>query len=73
MEHDQGGFSLDSSRKTVVKNDEERTTNRQFNMLEEKKDVNKLAEDFIKNFRKQLKLQREESFKRFQQMIYRGL
>lgn len=35
-------------------------------------DVNKLADDFIKNFRKQLKFEREKSFKQFQEMLSRG-
>ncbi|KAL7203000.1 hypothetical protein ACSBR1_034447 [Camellia fascicularis] len=35
-------------------------------------DINQLAEDFIKNFRKQLKIQREDSLKRFREMIARG-
>ncbi|KAK4380731.1 hypothetical protein RND71_002593 [Anisodus tanguticus] len=35
-------------------------------------DVNKLADDFINNFRKQLKFEREESFKQFQEMLNRG-
>ncbi|KAF4363129.1 hypothetical protein F8388_009782 [Cannabis sativa] len=38
---------------------------------EEEDDVNTLAEAFIKNFRNQLKIQREESFKRFHEMIGR--
>ncbi|OMO80976.1 hypothetical protein CCACVL1_12679 [Corchorus capsularis] len=36
-------------------------------------DINEMADAFIKNFRNQLKIQREESFKRFQEMINRGL
>ncbi|CAL5354242.1 unnamed protein product [Camellia sinensis] len=35
-------------------------------------DINQLAEDFIKNFRNQLKIQREDSLKRFKEMIARG-
>ncbi|CAN4114112.1 unnamed protein product [Withania somnifera] len=35
-------------------------------------DVNKLADEFINNFRKQLKFEREESFKQFQEMLNRG-
>ncbi|KAF4350152.1 hypothetical protein G4B88_031406 [Cannabis sativa] len=42
-----------------------------FREEEEEDDVNALAEAFIKNFRKQLKIQREESFKRFHEMIGR--
>ncbi|EOY32342.1 Uncharacterized protein TCM_040163 [Theobroma cacao] len=40
---------------------------------EERGDVNELADAFIKNFRNQLKIQREESFKCFQEMINRGV
>lgn len=36
-------------------------------------DIDERADAFIKNFRKQLKIQREESFKRFQEMIARGV
>ncbi|KAM1114804.1 hypothetical protein FF1_005488 [Malus domestica] len=36
-------------------------------------DVNEMADAFIKKFRNQLKIQREESFKRFQDMIARGV
>ncbi|KAI4345338.1 hypothetical protein L6164_012470 [Bauhinia variegata] len=35
-------------------------------------DVNKMADAFIKSFRRQLKIEREESFKRSQDMISRG-
>lgn len=35
-------------------------------------DVNEMADDFINNFRKQLKFEREESIKRFHEMIDRG-
>nr|GLL31733.1 hypothetical protein A4A49_20364 [Ipomoea trifida]GMD19310.1 hypothetical protein A4A49_20364 [Ipomoea batatas] len=36
-------------------------------------DVNKLADDFINSFRRQLRFEREESIKRrFQEMVNRG-
>lgn len=38
----------------------------------EKEDINKMADSFINNFRKQLKIERENSLKRFQDMINRG-
>jgi len=41
-------------------------------MENEKEDVNKMADAFINNFRKQLKIERENSFRRFQDMINRG-
>lgn len=73
MNRTQEGLSRGSSRTNAVKNvEEKRTTTRKFMMLNEKNDVNKLAEDFIKNFQKQLQLQRDESFKHFQEMINRG-
>ncbi|KAG4391298.1 hypothetical protein GLYMA_05G154900v4 [Glycine max] len=38
----------------------------------EKDDINKMADAFINNCRKQLKIERENSFKHFQDMINRG-
>lgn len=38
-----------------------------------KGDINELADAFIKNFHNQLRIQREESLKRFQEMIARGV
>ncbi|EEF27705.1 conserved hypothetical protein [Ricinus communis] len=35
-------------------------------------DINLLADVFIKNFHNQLKIQREESIKRYKEMIARG-
>lgn len=35
-------------------------------------DIDKMAEDFINKFRNQLKIQREDSLKRFREMIARG-
>lgn len=40
---------------------------------EDGRDINDLADAFIKNFRNELKIQREESFKRFQEMVPRGV
>lgn len=37
------------------------------------KDVNECAEDFIKKFRQQLRLQRLESIENYKQMLERGL
>lgn len=42
-------------------------------IVEDERDINDLADAFIKNFRSQLKIQREESFKRFQETIARGV
>ncbi|PON65194.1 hypothetical protein PanWU01x14_119000 [Parasponia andersonii] len=41
--------------------------------VRDEEDVDDLAEAFIKNFRNQLKIQREESMKRFHEMIGRGV
>ncbi|KVH90849.1 Protein of unknown function DUF761, plant [Cynara cardunculus var. scolymus] len=46
---------------------------RRFEVIEERTDVNKKADDFIKNFRDQLKIQRAESLKRFYEMISREM
>lgn len=47
--------------------------NRRMNAADEQGDINEMADAFIKKFRNQLKIQREESFKRFQEMIARGV
>ena len=39
---------------------------------DEEGDINERAEAFIKNFRNHLKIQRDESFKRYKEMIARG-
>ena len=36
-------------------------------------DVDKLADDFISKFKNQLKIEREDSLKRFKEMIARGV
>lgn len=46
--------------------------NKRLIIEEEKGDINALADAFIKNFRNQLRIQRQESFKRFHEMIARG-
>ncbi|OAY28936.1 hypothetical protein MANES_15G106000v8 [Manihot esculenta] len=53
----------DGKRKTVMRR----------RMMMEEGDINQMADAFINNFRNQLKLEREESFKRFQQIISRGI
>ncbi|KAK0605421.1 hypothetical protein LWI29_026589 [Acer saccharum] len=61
------------------KNDKKSDTKRKERMVRRlpvedgKGDINELADAFIKNFRNQLRIQREESFKRFQEMIARGV
>ncbi|KAG2675184.1 hypothetical protein I3760_13G172800 [Carya illinoinensis] len=42
-------------------------------IMDDERDINQLADSFIKNFRNQLKIQREESFKRFQELLSRGV
>ncbi|KAL3752056.1 hypothetical protein ACJRO7_012813 [Eucalyptus globulus] len=53
-------------------NDETRVTRKRLDM-DANADINELADAFIRNFRNQLRIQREESFKRFQEMISRGV
>ena len=48
-------------------------TTRRLIVGEERGDINELADAFIKNFRNQLKIQRDESFKRYQEMLARGV
>lgn len=54
-------------------NGRKQMVNRQLRGVEDDGDINELADAFIKNFRNQLKIQREESFKRFQEMVARGV
>ncbi|KAL9370267.1 hypothetical protein Peur_041466 [Populus x canadensis] len=42
-------------------------------MEDGREDINEKADAFIKNFRHQLKIQRQDSLKRFQEMISRGV
>lgn len=56
------GDGDDAKRRTVVARAAE----------EQVEDINELADAFIKKFRNQLQIQRDESFKRFQEMIARG-
>ncbi|TXG48990.1 hypothetical protein EZV62_024865 [Acer yangbiense] len=60
---DQGGSIID-----IVRNSKEEGEN--FSLEEE---IDHVADLFIKRFHKQIKLQKLESFKRFQEMIARGL
>jgi hypothetical protein len=54
-------------------NGRKQMVNRQLRGVEDDGDINELADAFIKNFRNQLKIQREESLKRFQEMVARGV
>ncbi|KAE8036978.1 hypothetical protein FH972_009607 [Carpinus fangiana] len=55
-------------------NGRKQVVNRRLRGVEDDGDhINELADAFIKNFRNQLKIQREESFKRFQEMVARGV
>ncbi|KAK7359260.1 hypothetical protein VNO77_01213 [Canavalia gladiata] len=45
---------------------------RQIVLENDREDINKMADAFINNFRKQLKIEKENSFKRLQDMINRG-
>lgn len=69
MEHHQtagsNGKSYQNNNDRGEKNDERKGMVRQ-------EDVNKMADEFINNFRKQLRFEREESLKRYHQMLARG-
>ncbi|KAL7594572.1 hypothetical protein Lser_V15G29276 [Lactuca serriola] len=73
MEMGKGSMSQ-SSRNIDIKNGEKMTERipRRFEVTEDRSDIDKRADDFIKNFRNQLKIQRVESLKRFHEMINRG-
>ncbi|WOG82861.1 hypothetical protein DCAR_0102030 [Daucus carota subsp. sativus] len=61
------------SRNEVNKNDRGRKETMQVKVGDDDtQDINKMADDFINNFRKQLRLQREESLRRYREMISRG-
>ncbi|KVH90847.1 Protein of unknown function DUF761, plant [Cynara cardunculus var. scolymus] len=68
MEKGTGGSVAGSSRKTEMK----QRVPRRFEVVEDRVDIDKQADDFIKNFRNQLKIQRADSIKRFNEMISRG-
>ncbi|KAF8041097.1 hypothetical protein BT93_B3118 [Corymbia citriodora subsp. variegata] len=53
-------------------NNETRVTRKRLD-VDANADIDELADAFIKNFRNQLRIQREESFKRFYEMISRGV
>ncbi|KAI3523488.1 hypothetical protein L1887_01658 [Cichorium endivia] len=73
MEKGLGSVS-ESSRKIDMVNGEKmaRRLPKRFEVIEERTDIDKRADDFIKNFRNQLKIQRVESLKRFNEMINRS-
>nr|GEX81399.1 hypothetical protein CTI12_AA086460 [Tanacetum cinerariifolium] len=70
MEKAKSGSSVNAD----MKNSEKKTRRvpRKFEVVQEKTDIDKRADDFIKNFKNQLKIQRAESLKRFHEMINRG-
>lgn len=64
-----------SGKKNGMKNEgakKQMTVRSQFTEEGEGSDINKQAEDFIKNFRNELKIQRVESLKHFKEMLDRG-
>lgn len=68
--------SISSSQRIVHKekeNAKKGMVSRQKIELDDRDNINELADAFIKNFRNQLKMQREESLKRFQEMLARGV
>ncbi|KAM7523173.1 hypothetical protein LguiA_013075 [Lonicera macranthoides] len=65
----------ENCRKNGMKNEgakKQRAVRSRFIEEGERSDINKQAEDFIKKFRNELKIQREESLKRFKEMLDRG-
>ncbi|KAM1254452.1 hypothetical protein TB2_028316 [Malus domestica] len=66
-----GSKRMQKEKENTVK---KQTVNRRMNAADDQEgDVNEMADAFIKKFRNQLKIQREESFKRFQEMLARGV
>lgn len=68
--------SISGSQRIIHKekeNAKKQTASRQSIELDNRDNINELADAFIKNFRNQLKMQREESLKRFQEMLARGV
>lgn len=75
MEHHREAASSNGQKMTDKESDAQRRQRMRRRVIvedEKKGDINELAEAFIKNFRNQLKMQRDDSFKRFQEMIARG-
>ncbi|GAY58032.1 hypothetical protein CUMW_184000 [Citrus unshiu] len=66
-----GGHGMNDKKKTNTSGKARMT--RQLIVEDERGDINELADAFIKNFRNHLKIQRDESFKRYQEMISRGI
>ncbi|KAL6195046.1 hypothetical protein ACLB2K_030668 [Fragaria x ananassa] len=54
-------------------NTKKQSMSRRMMAADDQSDINDMADAFIKKFRNQLKIQREESFKRFQEMLARGV
>ncbi|KAL6203812.1 hypothetical protein ACLB2K_027511 [Fragaria x ananassa] len=54
-------------------NTKKQAMNRRMMAADDQGDINDMADAFIKKFRNQLKIQREESFRRFQEMLARGV
>ncbi|KAL2343335.1 hypothetical protein Fmac_004620 [Flemingia macrophylla] len=69
---DRGNEFLGSGTSNESSDRKKLLTSRQIAMENEKEDIDNMADAFIRNFRKQLKIEREKSFKRFQDMINRG-
>ncbi|EXB87352.1 hypothetical protein L484_016698 [Morus notabilis] len=64
-----GGYRMNNKVKETAR--KEAVSKRSTELVDD--DINDQAEAFIKNFRNQLKIQREESLKRFHEMIARGV
>ncbi|KAJ6945053.1 hypothetical protein NC651_000165 [Populus alba x Populus x berolinensis] len=74
MEHHKEVAKHDDLNINGTRSDERRITRmRNWLVVEDgREDINEKADAFIKNFRHQLKIQRQDSLKRFQEMISRG-
>lgn len=66
-------FSSSVTNKKASSTDKkEKMVSRRVVLRNEGEDINEMADAFIKNFRKQLKIERQESLQRLQDMINRG-
>jgi hypothetical protein len=76
MEHNKEVAKHDDLNINGTTSDERRITrmrNCRLVMEDGREDINEKADAFIKNFRHQLKIQRQDSLKRLQGMISRGV
>ena len=72
MDHQNDFSSGVTNKKATSMDRKKQILSRQVVLANEGEDINKMADAFITNFRKQLKIERQESLQRFQDMINRG-